>query len=168
MKLIKPIVTTFIILNWLCPLVSGQNEQAQPPPPPAMEQKIDKAMPDPRAMNELSEMQKKNREIGQKINERKKALYRDNDEIKKTQTEIKSLHDKIESILTTDPEYSQLKNEQQILREKMQEQYRSNRPPKDMREMNDKFGGGPRKAKLNKTMDGNTPDDPALPPPQNE
>lgn len=79
----------------------------------------------------LPELQKGIREVNQKINARKRAFYKENEEIKDYQKQINELQRKIKAIINSDAEYVKLMEDESEIRKKLQEHYRKRRADRD-------------------------------------
>ncbi len=70
-----------------------------------------------------SELQKQIREISKKTSARRRALYKENEEINELQKKISEFHQRVNEIISTDEEYAKLLEEQRLLREEMKKHY---------------------------------------------
>lgn len=146
MKGLVTLFRTFLVCNLIvCLAAPGQNEQPpasepttsaapatpeQPPTMPPGDLPPGEAKPDAGdagADNALSNLQKQMRELSQKINQRRRGLYKDNEDVKALQQQISDLQQKVNELISADAEYSKLLAEQQTLREQLREHYKENR-----------------------------------------
>ncbi len=75
----------------------------------------------------LSDLRKEIREISQKINARRRLLYKENEEIKNLQIQISDLQKKVNQVISDDKEYTDLMQSQQKLREELNVHYKNQR-----------------------------------------
>ncbi len=75
----------------------------------------------------LSDLRKEIREISQKINSRRRTLYKENEGIKNLQIQISDLQKKVNQVISDDKEYSDLMQSQQKLREELNVHYKKQR-----------------------------------------
>ena len=75
----------------------------------------------------LTDLRDEIRKISQKINARRRSLYKEDEEIKNLQNQISDLQKKVNQVISNDKEYTELMKSRQKLREELNIHYKSRR-----------------------------------------